>query len=240
MNEPAEATRQAASRAAAWLADHADTRRCRCTAVLVGAAPLESVLGDADPAGVGEALNRLRTLDDLRALASRAAESACALLLSAQADDGAWSTEDDAGEEDRILTSARAAGWLGKTVFVRPSALDAAGAFLARHWSPDRVQGFVLPAVAAWSAFFANVPHELSDEGLQWCGRELERGYRAGRFDPVRTARVLVACDAKSLPGGRVDAAELVEAICVAQAEDGSLGDAGATYDALVALVRLA
>ena len=161
-----------------------------------------------------------------------------------QADDGSWSAgdggPDGADEGERILTTATVAGELGKTIFVRPAALDAAGEFLGRLWSPDRVQGFVLPAVAAWSVFFANVLHDLADEGLQWCGRELERGYRTGRFDPVETGRVLVACDARALPGGRVDAPELIEAVCATQRPDGSFGAPDRTYDALVVLVRLA
>ena len=190
----------------------------------------------AEPDGVAEALIRLRALDDLGALHTPAAELVCAALCRAQAEDGGFGPGQGTA---RVLDTAAAGGWLGKTPFARPATLDATGGFLALHWTPDCVQGFVLPAIAAWAAFFANVPHDLSDEALQWCGRELERGHRAGRFDPVATARVLVACDAKALPGGRVDAAELIEAICAAQAEDGSFTDAARTYDALVALVRL-
>ena len=71
------------------------------------------------------------------------------------------------------------------------------------------------------------IAHEDSDAILQWCGRELERGYRAGAFDAVRTARVLVDCDAPSLPGARLAAGELVAALLGEQAPDGGWPAAG-------------
>lgn len=228
---------EAVRRAAAWLAGHGDPLVCRCAAVLAGVEPREGVLAELglEPASVSQALARLRLLDDLGALGTPAAERVVAFLVARQGEDGSW-----AGGAERVLTTATVAGELGKTPFVKPSVLDEAGAFLAPHWSPERVQGFDLPAVAAWSVFFANVLHELADEGLQWCGRELERGYRTGRFDPVETARVLLACGARALPGGRVAAPELVEAVCASQRDDGSFGAPPRTYDALAALVRLA
>jgi hypothetical protein len=55
--------------------------------------------------------------------------------------------------------------------------------------------------IAAFATCFANVDHDASDAILQWCGRELGRGFVTRAFDAVRTARVLVSCDAHGLPG---------------------------------------
>ena len=92
--------------------------------------------------------------------------------------------------------------------------------------------------------------HEQSDEVLQWCGRELERGYRAQRFDAVATARILVDCGASSLPGAQLKAADLVLALLAGArpATAARRPRAGATpplrvphaLDGLTALVRLA
>jgi hypothetical protein len=84
---------------------------------------------------------------------------------------------------------------------------------------------------------------------LQWTGRELERGFRARRFDAVQTARVLLYADAPALPGGRVAAAEVVPRILAEQAGDGGWlrpedpapeARVRHTLDALAALVRFA
>ena len=59
----------------------------------------------------------------------------------------------------------------------------------------------------------------------------------------MHTARVLVWCDASSLPGARLAAGELLEALLIEQAADGGFGTrnrARCSWDAMVALVRLA
>jgi hypothetical protein len=113
------------------------------------------------------------------------------------------------------------AGFLGRTRSVRPEVLDAAGRYLGSEWAPERVEGGSWSAIAAFALFFTNVHHELADEALQWCGRELERGYRATRFDAVATLRVLLYCDAEALPGLRIEAEELLDLLLAQQKDDG-------------------
>jgi hypothetical protein len=140
------------------------------------------------------------------------------------------------------------AGHLAKTSFVRPELLAAAAEFLARHWTPDRVQGGSWRAIAAHAHCFANTDHDASDAVLQWCGRELGRAFVTRAFDAVRTARVLVYCDADGLPGSQLARADLVVALVTEQGSDGGFpiweGDGardavGSTLDGLVALRRL-
>ena len=85
------------------------------------------------------------------------------------------------------------------------AALRAAGGYLAVHWSPELVQGGSWHAICGYAHFFSNVPHEISDAVLQWCGRELERAFRIGAFDAVRAARIFTLCDAHALPGAKLD-----------------------------------
>jgi hypothetical protein len=134
-------------------------------------------------------------------------------------------------------------GHLARTRFVRPETLDAAARFMAAHWSPDRVGGGNWDLLDGYAMAFANLDHELSDALLQWCGRELEKGYRARLFDVVATMRVLVDCDAHSLPGATFEPGELLVSLVTEQASDGSFGTAAeaparvpATLDALAAL----
>ena len=72
----------------------------------------------------------------------------------------------------------------------------------------------------------APAPDDASDETLQWCGRELERGFRARVFSAVDALGVLVDCDAHSLPGARFEPGELLVALLTEQAGDGSFGAA--------------
>jgi hypothetical protein len=130
----------------------------------------------------------------------------------------------------------------------RARSLDAAAEHLSALWSPQRVQGGAFAPLAAYAACFANVDHRRSDEVLQWCGRALERGFRSGRLGAVRTARVLLWCDAPSLPGARLAAAEVAAGILAEQAPDGGWLAAEApepervrcALDALAGLARLA
>ena len=64
----------------------------------------------------------------------------------------------------------------------------------------------------------------MADEALQWCGRELERGFRTGSIDAVRTARVFALCDAAALPGARLRADEVAAALLREQDSDGAFG----------------
>ena len=203
---------------------------------------------DASPGRLAPTLRTLGVLDDLGALRQPTVERACAYLARTQADDGSWQTEGGASGEDTLFTTGMVAGHLAKTRWVRPDTLAAAGDYLAARWSPDRLRIDGWPAIAAFAHFFANAAHDLADEALQWCGRELERGYRAHRFDAVRTARVFAYCDAGALPGIRIALSELVPGILADQAQDGGWLEPGVasvctrvarTLDALVTLARV-
>ena len=92
--------------------------------------------------------------------------------------------------------------------------------------------------MCAWFPALCHAPGDLADEALQWCGRELERGFRTGRFGPGAVARVFADCDAHALPGARLRAAEVLEALLAIQSPEGSFP--GDTLEAARALSFLA
>jgi hypothetical protein len=216
----------AARRAAAFAVAHGDALARARAAALALEGPLSAVLEELDLAWPDETedalLVRLRICDEQGAQADARVERACMRLAALQQPDGGFGAqlEDDA----RLQRTGMIAGILAKTPFARPALLDAAGDFLARHFAPERVQGFQWENLEACAQFFANAPHERADEVLQWCGRELERGFRARAFDAVRTVRLLAGCDAHVLPGARLAPAELSAALLAEQAGDGGFG----------------
>ncbi len=249
--------------AAEFVEAHGDALdRARIDAIARGGARAEAVAGlaalqsaegcfaplrrSAGPGVVGT-LEALGALDGLRALDTPAVERAVAWLGGQQRGDGSWR---HAGDPERAVTTGMLGGYLAKTRFARPETLEGAGAFLARHWSPERLRG-AWSAIAAFAHFFSNAPHELSDAALQWCGRELERGLRSGRCDALSSARVFTLCDAHALPGTRIGRDELVAGVLAEQGEDGGWTAQGAadpaaagarveaTLDASLALARL-
>ncbi len=256
----------AGRRAAAFVEASGDPLERIAAWALIGARPVSEAVAslestqrsdgsyagfDASPGRLAPTLRTLGVLDDLGALGQPTVERACAYLSRTQADDGGWRPEGGASEETTLFTTGMVAGYLAKTRWVRPDTLAAAGDYLAARWSPDRLRsgrsdGW--PAIAAFAHFFANAAHDLADEALQWCGRELERGYRAHRFDAVQTARVFAYCDAGALPGTRIALAELVPGILADQAQDGGWLEPGVesactrvarTLDAMVTLARV-
>lgn len=204
----------------------------------------------ADASGQGLTATRraLAALVQVGVLHGALVERAVQYLGRAQRPDGRWEPAGDASESAAIEATGRTAGVLARTPCARSRTLDAAADWLAARFAPERVQGFAIRALGAYAATFANIPHESSDAILQWCGRELERGFRAGAFDAVRTARVLVDCDAPSLPGARLAAGDVVAALLSEQAPDGGWPPQGGerpcriarTLDALAGLARLA
>ncbi len=205
-----------------------------------------------------EALALLEVLAGSGLLRSALADAIGEQLRATQQPDGSWRAADDRGANDPALPgfivgprdalylTAMLAAFLGRTTRGSVRSLDAAGAFLAERWSPDLVQGGSWFAIAGYAHFFSNVPHERSDEVLQWCGRELERTFRTRAFDPVRVARVFALCDVRALPGARVDGSELVRALLQGQGPDGGWPASpgrtrvATTLDAAQALVHLA
>jgi hypothetical protein len=240
-----------AARAAALLEAGGEGER-RAVRALCGTGPVADALtwwGAQQAAdggfGTGDRLDATRRvlalLDDLGALGGAVAEGAARFATSVQHDDGSWGDASDA-----TFLTGMLAGHLAKSRFGHTASLAAAADWLAAHFSPELVQSW--RPLAACAHAFANLAHEEGDAILQWCGRELERGFRARRFDAVSVARVLVWCGSSSLPGARLDPAQLVAAIAAAEAPGGGfLAAAGApedagwrrTWDALVALRRL-
>jgi len=238
----------AAERAHRFVAAHGDVlQRARADALLdpAAVAAVDALLPPVDtPVGAFVALG---WLDALRVRRGPRVERAVATLGGVQHVDGAWILGDERDEAAEIATTAAVAGLLAKTACVRKSVLDAAGDWLGARWSPDRVQGGDLGLIAGYASFFANVDHDLSDAGLQWCGRELERGFRTGALDALAVARVFLRCDAQGLPGARFRAEEILLTLLGQQVDDGSFASAvdppdrvEATLDALAALHRLA
>jgi hypothetical protein len=228
-----------------------------------------AVLGDVPPGALSAALRARQAEDGSFGLAGDAVAGtfsglavladadvvdgpevarAVAWLESRQEADGGWSPPPGAAPGARLVLAGLVAGLLARGSCARGASLARAGRLLAEGWTPDRVRGGDFGMIAAYAGFFARTPHPLSDAGLQWCGRELERAFRSGRLGPLQTARVLVLADAPALPGGRIPPEDLVAALLETQSDDGGwLGGeapavrrADATVEALVALRRLA
>lgn len=240
-------------RAAAFVESAGDEVAIGCARALIGTQPasvvVELVRDLGSEPSVGRLLRTLGILGDLRCTRATPVERACDSLAASQQSDGSWSDRESAAEDERIFSTGMIAGYLAKTPFVRQSTLDAAADYLAARWSPDRVKGSAWGANAAYFHCFALVRHEQADAILQWCGRELERGFRTGVYDAVRTARVFALCNAHALPGSRLATAELVARILDEQMGDGGYalpGDSSRrarvshTLDALAALERFA
>jgi len=198
--------------------------------------------------GLAPTFAALTWLAEANDLAAPAAERVVAWLGEVQEDDGGWTPPPGSCSDGRLVLCGLLSGLLARTAFARPATLRRAGVLLAARWAPEQVRGGDFGMLAAYAGFFANTEHELSDAGLQWCGRELERGLRSGRLDALQVSRVLVLCDASILPGSRLERAALVRALLDAGAADGgwlALGAPGAarveaTVQAAVALRRLA
>ncbi len=239
---------RAALRAAAYVEAHGDALAQLRAGALVGRAAAADVVAllAPVPSDVASLCFAVAVCDDLRALADPRVEGWAAALARSQSSDGGFAA--GLPLEARLFDTGMIAGHLAKTRCARPEVLGAAAEFLARHWSPDRVRGGSWRAIAAYAHFFANADHDAADAVLQWCGRELGRAFATRAFDAVRTARVLVYCDAHGLPGAALRPADLVIALLTEQMPDGSFavwegegarGRVASTLDGLVALRRL-
>ncbi len=171
-------------------------------------------------------------------------EAAVAFLVSRQAADGAWGAP-ELPPELRVAVTGETAGLLARTPFARESLLARAEAFLARHYSPDLLQSGEYAPLLAYAHALAILHSELADEALVWCGRELEKGWRGGRFTTLQVARVLLRARARALPGAQLEARELAVSLLAAQERDGGwpaepgVDRVDATLEAVEALLRL-
>lgn len=214
------------------------------------------------PAPLLGTLEGLSVLADLRALSSGCAERAIEYVTRVQRSDGSYgrsepgasarSAAGDVQEEavrNRLFVTGMLAGFAARTPYVRPEVLSWAAEFLGGLWSPERVEGGRWSAIAAFAHFYANGgDQELADEALQWCGRELERGFRTHRFEANDTLRVLAYCDSHALPGATLDTVELLVRLLDEQGGDGGFapldpggppGRVAPTLDALIAIRAL-
>jgi hypothetical protein len=197
----------------------------------------DAVLGTLDALGM---------LSDLGQLTGPCAERAVGFLESVQAADGSFGGAIE--PEDRLSGTAQLGGLMARTRYVRPEALDGISRFLALYWEPSRVEGGQYFSLSGHASFFTNVKHEESDAALQWCGRELERGFRQRRLEACTLLGILLRCDTATLPGATLTPEELLTALLVEQARDGGFGalEPGGpparvepTLDAITASVRL-
>jgi len=189
-------------------------------------------------------LRALTWLDALGLLDHPVVESAVVFLLARQEADGGWS-EPGASADRRVALTGEVTGLLAKTPYARDSALARAEAFLARHWTVEGVQGPCYAPILAYVHALAHLHSELADEALQWCGRELERGFRTHVFPPVAVARVFLRARARALPGLQIGPDEIVATLLAAQEADGGwsaepgAARLDATFEAVEALLRL-
>jgi hypothetical protein len=234
-----------ARRARGFVAAHGDAQQRVRAELLFDAAPRAAL--DAAFAPIDTDAAALRALEQLDAAGVHegpVAERAAARLAAAQEADGGWSC---VPALEQGAAAALVAGLLAKTRFARTAVLRAAGRRVAASWAPERVEGGAAAALAAYACFFANTDHEIADGALQWCGRELERGFRNGSIDALAAGRVFALCDAQALPGARLSADEVALSLAAAQADDGGFAPAAgdvaarveATLAALAALRRL-
>ena len=228
--------------------------------VFSGALSAELRAASIDAHEVGT-LEALAILAEVRGLTMPVTERVVGYLTRAQRSDGSWGQLDPVVEasdpegaseravRDRLFVTGMLAGYALRTPFLRPEVGEWAGRFLSSLWAPERVEGGQSSAIGAFANFFANggAP-DLADEALQWCGRELERGFRSHRFEAVETLRVLFFCDAEALPGGSFDPVELLDRLLGEQAQDGGFaaldpggppGRIAPTLDALIGIRSL-
>ena len=157
------------------------------------------------------------------------AESAVRFVESMQLEDGSFAADpsgrtdgtDGAGESNSVVVTGIAAGSLGRSRFSRPEILAGAGAWLGERFSPDRVEQGHSAERAAFAMYYSNAPDELADEALQWCGRELERGFRSCALESLAVMQVMLACQVGALPGASFAPEELLERLLGEQAADG-------------------
>jgi len=165
-------------------------------------------------------LEALMLLGDGGQLHRGCAERAVRFVEGRQHEDGSFGPlSGDLGP--RLAVTGIAAGLLARSLVARPAHLEAAGDFLGSAWSPERIEAGRWPELVGYSMFHTNAPDELSDETLQWCGRELERGFRSHRTEALGVLQVLLACHVGSLPGASFAPEELLERLLGEQAADG-------------------
>lgn len=226
-------------RALGFLRRAGNARALRHAEALVGLRPareLEAALAArvaeaaADPCLAAELF---RELAELHALRGPTAGLLARALETTQHPDGSWRSarapaDPDpalppflARDADPIHLTALIAGSLALSGGASDATLEAASAWLAARWRPELAQSGSWHGLSALFHFFASGEQELADVAFQWCGRELERGFRERTIGAAAVGQVFVLCAARALPGARLAASEVARAILEEQAADG-------------------
>ncbi|CAG0999834.1 hypothetical protein MYXO_02932 [Myxococcaceae bacterium] len=250
MNAPAREGAALVERAAAFVAGNGDALARARLAALRGEADAASIdshlesrrapgggftsVGGGSGASVEGSLAVLELLDELAVRSGTFASDAAAWLARAQCDDGSFDPAPREGgpaggatrsDDERILLTGRVLAELARLRVGSPRVIARAGAFLDAVFSPERVETGGPAAVVAFAAPATHGALERADEALQWCGRTLEKGVRSGAWRTIDALGTLLVCDARTLPGARVDASTLLALLAVEQAPDGGFGD---------------
>lgn len=176
----------------------------------------------ADPRLRGT-LEALALLADSRQTDAHCAEAAVRFVEAAQQPDGSFGSRAASATDDSsaVVVTGISAGSLGRSRYARPEGLVDAGIWLGERFTPERVaQGHVAER-AAFAMYYSNVPDEGADGALQWCGREIEREFRAHGFEALSVMQLLLACQVGALPGASFAPEELLERLLAEQAADG-------------------
>jgi hypothetical protein len=194
-------------------------------------------------------LEALWVLSDWKALHVPFLNAAAEYLARHQGADGAWGkpTGGQPSAVSRILLSGLVAGFLGRSPLTRPEILSAAGGYLSQLWSVETIRRGGWPLVAAFALYYTNVHDEGGEAALPWVGRELERGLVEGDYGAGSVLRLLLHCDAATLPGATFEPDGLLATLLEEQGEDGGfdphvLQDSqrvGPTLDAMLAILQL-
>jgi hypothetical protein len=170
---------------------------------------------------LGSTVEALEMLGALGRLDGPAGEEAARFAMTVQEEDGSWGAL-ESGDAARLDLTALVCGQLARTPFVRHSTLVRAANWLAARWSVELAQEGRYEILTGYLVALSSFPSEGADEALQWCGRELERGFRTGAFGALQVARVFLLCEATALPGSRIDGSELVTRLLAEQSGDGA------------------
>lgn len=246
----------ALDRVAAYVAARGDSLETLRARALLGEVPgsevtarlaAEGALAPDSPDGMLRSLGILDDLDQLAGGPGTPVEGVVRGLAGGLGEDGSFGPE-AAPLAERIVRTGMLGGYLIKSLMLRPRIQSAIDGFLCRSWDPDRVKSGAWEPIAAYAHWYSLADSELSDPALQWCGRELDRGFRTRQFDALQTGRVFVLCHAVALPGASLAGGEVCEALCNEQTEDGGFalsaralaGDpVGAALDGMTVLVRV-
>jgi hypothetical protein len=177
-------------------------------------------------------LEALAMLADARQDNASCVEAAIRFVESVQRRDGSFGSAGSSSELESaelvqgddssdVVVTGISAGSLARSRYARPEVLASAGVWLGERFDADRVAAGHRAERAAFAMYYSNAPDELSDEALQWCGRELEREFRTHALDALAVMQQLLACQVGSLPGASFAPEELLERLLAEQAADG-------------------